>query len=592
MSKRSQWAQFSQNIKAEADEAGQPRPQPPVLTDLTGRVFVLASLFVLVVVVMLTRLALLQVFAPISRNATAHAAPLKAERGEIVDRNGLLLAVDSYVWEIYLRPGEVKRTQTTPEQLAAYAQQIGLPAEVLIAAAGQETALAVVARDVTAEQCAKAGDSKIVSQAMIWCDGRRKRTYPHGGLAAHVLGFTDMDLHGQSGVEAYYDRWLNNAEPWPAEQLPGKAETLSAAWAKYLPSLNGRDLVLHLDAPLQYLVEQHLAEAIAEHQARAGTIVALDPRTGGVLALANWPTFDPNNYAAAEAATWINNAVSQMYEPGSVFKVITFGAALDHGLLTPDTLLYDPGKLVVSGQEIANSQNRQYGRVTARQALAASLNVVSAEICLDLGAETFYRYVRQFRFGQPTEADLGPENAGLVKWPGTKFWSRYDQAANSFGQGISVTPLQMANAVAAIANQGTLLQPQFAQALVYNGAVHRLAPRVLGQAIRPETAHTLTQMMIFTVDSYAAGANLVPGYRVAGKTGTAEIPQKEGYTSELTITTFAGFLPAADPQLVILVQLVEPKTSRWAEQVALPVFGRVARDAVQVLQIPPDDRLP
>ncbi len=591
MSRRSQWTRFSQDIAEATPELKHSHSKQQPEANLTGRVFVLALGFVAVVIVVLARLALLQVFAPVARGTTANAATLKAERGEIVDHDGLLLAIDSYAWEVYLYPAEVRRKNTSPEKLAEYAGKIGVPVEAITTAANQETVLAVVARNVSVEQCAIA-DSDMGIPEWIWCDGKRKRVYPHGGLAAHILGFTDMDLQGRSGIEAYYDRWLRNTEPWPQDQLPGQAEALPKAWATYLPSLSGRDLALHMDAPLQHLVEQHLADAIVEHQAKSGSVVVLDPRTGGVLALANWPAFDPNDYTATGAANWLNTSISEAYEPGSVFKVITYAAALDSGKIAPDTMFHDSGKLVVSGKEIFNAENRQYGRVTARQALASSINVVSAEICLDMGSETFYRYVRQFGFGRLTEADLGPESGGIVKWPGTKFWSKYDQAANSFGQGISVTPLQMTSAVAAIANQGTLLQPQFTQALIYNGQVHRLAPRVLGQAIRPETAHTLAQMMTFTVDSYAAGATLVPGYRVAGKTGTAEIPQSEGYTSDLTITTFVGFLPAADPQLVILVKLAEPKTSRWAEQVALPVFGRVARDAVQVLQIPPDDRLP
>jgi cell division protein FtsI/penicillin-binding protein 2 len=211
-----------------------------------------------------------------------------------------------------------------------------------------------------------------------------------------------------------------------------------------------------------------------------------------------------------------------------------------------------------------------------------------------MGRDEFYRYIRQFGFGRPTEVDLAHEVPGTVKRPGTEFWSEYDQAANSFGQGISVTPIQLTSAVGAIANGGTVMQPQVVKGLVRDGQVYSLAPRRLGQAIKPETARILTQMMVYTVDNYVAGPKLVPGYRVAGKTGTAEIPIPEtgGYTSELSITSFVGFLPAADPQIVILVKLVEPKTSRWAEKVALPVFGAVARDAVWVLKIRPDDRMP
>ena len=305
----------------------------------------------------------------------------------------------------------------------------------------------------------------------------------------------------------------------------------------------------------------------------------LDPRTGGILALANWPSFDPNVYDRAEPHTWQNPAVGLLYEPGSVFKLVTYGAALDLGEITPDQKFEDTGQRKVGDKIIRNSQQRRLGRVSGWDALAESLNTVSADIALKMGPESFYRYVRLFGFGKPTEIDLNPEGAGIVKRWGTEQWSPYDQAANSFGQGISVTPVQMLNATAAIANKGVLLQPQVAKAFVSNGKMHPLPVRKLGDVLQPETAHTLTRMMIYTVENYTSGKKLVPGYRVAGKTGTAEIPEEAGYTNPLTITSFVGFLPAADPQIVVLVKLDRPKKSRWAEQVALPVFGEVARDA-------------
>jgi cell division protein FtsI/penicillin-binding protein 2 len=275
-----------------------------------------------------------------------------------------------------------------------------------------------------------------------------------------------------------------------------------------------------------------------------------------------------------------------------VFKLVTYAAGLDTKRITPDTLFSDPGKLTVGTRVIRNAQDKTYRTIAARQALADSVNTVSAQICLDMGRDDFYRYIRQFGFGRPTEVDLAQESPGIVKRPGTEAWSRYDQAANSFGQGISVTPIQLISAVGTIANGGMVMQPQVVKGLVWDGRVYNLPPRRLGQAIRPETAQTLTQMMAFTVANYDAGPKLVPGYRVAGKTGTAEIPETGGYTSDLSITSFVGFLPAADPQIVILVKLVEPKASRWAEKVALPVFGQVARDAVSTLNIRPDDRMP
>ena len=199
--------------------------------------------------------------------------------------------------------------------------------------------------------------------------------------------------------------------------------------------------------------------------------------------------------------------------------------------------------------------------------------------------------MRQFGFGRLAEVDLNLESGGIVKAPGNEQWSQFDQAANSFGQGISVSTLQMINAVAAIANGGALLQPQVVKGFIRDGQMYAIPPRTLGYPIKPETARTLTKMMVYTMDK-SAFPNPVPGYRVAGKTGTAEIPTETGYASQDTIASFVGFLPAADPQVTILVKLVKPKKNIWAEQVALPVFGQVGQDAVRILKIQPNEQEP
>jgi cell division protein FtsI (penicillin-binding protein 3) len=349
-----------------------------------------------------------------------------------------------------------------------------------------------------------------------------------------------------------------------------------------------------MSAPLQYSAEKRLVEALAKYEARGGSIIIMEARTGAVLAMANWPTFDLNSYERAEPAAWQNPSVGLLYEPGSIFKVVTYGAALETRTFTPDQQFNDTGSYeVIKGQKpIRNSQQRKLGWVTGWQALGESLNTVSADLAIKMGPEAFYRYIALFGFGRPTEVDLRAEAPGMVKRYGTEQWNLVDQATNSFGQAISVTPIQMINAVAAVANDGALLQPQVAQALVLNGQVHPLPVRKLEQVLTPETAQTLTQMMVYTVDNYTIGKKLVPGFKIAGKTGTAEIPEQQGYTNPLTITSFVGFLPAADPKIVVLVKIDEPKKSRWAEQVALPVFGDVARDAVQILGLAPNGEMP
>ncbi len=558
---------------------------------LIQRLRVLAILFGIFIIVVLAQLVLTQVLNLSKGPQRVIAQEVDTSRGRIVDRDGVLLATDSFTWEIYLEPRRYDPKTFPPDQIALAAQELGLNPDVIMKALSAGGAVAQVAKNVTHEQCVAADKGDAVPQ-WFWCDGKRHRTYPQGSLAAHVIGFSNQDQVGQTGLEAFYNDWLLTSGGWSPAAVTGPGEPIPDEWGAFLPSPNGRDLVLHMSAPLQHVTEQHLEDAVKKYGASSGSIIVMDPRTGAILSMANWPAFDPNNYAAAEMHSLQNPAVSLLFEPGSVFKLVTYGAALDSGSIVPDQKFYDEGVKIVGGQKITNSQKRALWQVSAWDALAESLNTVSAEICLAMGQETFYRYVRLFGFGKPTEVDLGTEVAGIVKRPGSAQWSQFDQAANSFGQGISTTPIQMLNAAAAIANHGTLMQPQVAQAVVYDGKLYRLPVRVLDQVVQPETARTLTQMLVYTVENYDLGEDLVPGFRVAGKTGTAEIPEQAGYTNLLTITTFVGFLPAADPQLVVLVKINEPTKARWAEQVALPVFGKVARDAVQIMDLTPNTERP
>jgi len=595
MRKETRWTHFGEETET---------PEPPETTPVqeqsppevgvalrANRVRLLIGFFAIFALAVLIRMVDWQVFRS-ARSVEASAQTDDLSRGRIVDSHGLLLVTDSFNWDIYVSPRDYRNDKTTLD-LAKIAATIGVPVETLTTALAQDGFSVQVAKDVSEAQCLAAKHAKEVP-TWIWCDGRRKRVYPLDTLAAHIVGFTNNAQIGRAGLEASYDGWLRTMGNWQADQLPGQPEPLPDEWKTYLPSPAGRDLVLHLDAALQYQVEKRLAEALTKYEAKAGTIIVMNPRTGALLASVSLPTFDPNKTSETTLEQVTDSAVSEPYEPGSVFKLITYAAALDTKRITPDTLFSDPGKLAIGSRVILNAQNKVYGTIAARQALANSVNTISAQICLDMGRDDFYRYIRQFGFGRPTEVDLAHESPGIVKRPGTEAWSQYDQAANSFGQGISVTPIQLISAVGTIANDGIVMQPQIVKGLVWDGNVYNLPPRRLGQAIKPETAHTLTEMMVFTVESYVAGPKLVPGYRVAGKTGTAEIPIPEtgGYTSDLSITSFVGFLPAADPQIVILVKLVEPKASRWAEKVALPVFGQVARDAVWILKIRPDDRMP
>jgi cell division protein FtsI/penicillin-binding protein 2 len=418
-----------------------------------------------------------------------------------------------------------------------------------------------------------------------------ERFYPQNSLGSHLVGFIHSDDYGVYGVEEYYDNFLNSSvgllerDVKPFDSLPFKTR-------RFLPSVAGRDLVLTFDRSIQWIIEEELREAIAKYRAKVGSIIVMEPHTGAILGMANWPDYDPNQRQSGkvDVARFPNPAVSALFEPGSVFKVVTMAGGLDTGVITPTTVFTDDGYIVVGQRTIYNSSRTGTGQVTVEDALAKSLNVVTAQVADRMGSDDFYRYVRRFGFGTRTEVDLADEVAGLLKTPGNELWSQSDLGTNSFGQGLAVTPLQMINAVCAIANGGTLMRPYLVEARIEEGQVLYTKPTIVRTVISPKAAADLTEMMIYTVNTGNKAA-VVPGWSIAGKSGTAQIPSPEGYREDATIVSFVGFAPADDPQFVVLVKLDEPDfaISQWAGYTAAPVFAQVARRLFEHLNIPPDE---
>ncbi len=567
------------------------RTAPDHLLTVGQRLWLPIAVFTILLLAVVVRLAQWQL--PLNRPGkpavSVPTAVVEPARGHIVDRNGILLATDGFRQVVWARPSDIYSSTVAETVVVSLTKIFDQPLDSLAQKLPASQPLVSLSQDATNEQCdavrAQIGGA-LEQPGLVWCDWVRERDYPQGGLGAHLLGFVNSRREGVYGVEASYDDWLRTDGNWPSNSLTGTAMPLPDAWKLYLPSAANHDLVLYLDAPLQYVVERILRQSLDDYQAESGTIIVMDPRTGGIYALAIYPAFDPNHYSDVEPKTWVNSAVSEVYEPGSVFKVVTMSAALDSGRITPETVFEDTGALTVNGQTIHNAENMTYGLVTATEALAHSINVVSAQMSLSMGPEVFYSYLRRFGFSKLTELDLRNESAGIVKERGQSDWSPYDEAANSFGQGISVTPIQMINAVAAIANGGVLLQPHVARAMVQDGVVYEVPPHIIGRPVRPDTAQKMKDMMVYDVTS-SSYADFLPGYSVAGKTGTAEIPTPEGYVLSTSITSFIGFLPADNPQLVIMVKLDKPLKSRWAEQVAVPVFAQVANEAIRILGVGP-----
>lgn len=504
-------------------------------------------------------------------------------RGNIVDRHGQLLATDVYRWNIGVSPDVL--TGAAAEKLAQeLAPLLKQPEDELLAKIRAQPQASYVLLAPAIDQ--KVGE-QIASRRFfgVIAEARPRRYYPQNELAAHLLGFVNVEGKAFYGVEEFYQEFLTNTSTLYDSQVGD--DTLPAGFSPFIPSPVGRDLILTIDSGIQYLVQTELRRAIEYYGAQAGTIIVLDPRTGEILAAASEPTFDPNRYYEGDDKSWANSAISLAYEPGSVVKVVTLAAGLDAQVITLDETFRDNGRLEVGGHEILNSDRRAHGIVTLTDILAQSLNVGAAQVSLKLGPEVFYRYLRNFGFGQVTEVDLAGEVAGIVKDPNSSVWSESDLATNAYGQGLTATPLQLVAAVAAIANDGVLMKPHLVHATVDHGRLIPIRPRARQRAISAETARAMRQLMR-DATARGIGADLVPGYQVAGKTGTAQVPTLTGYSEDTTIATYVAFLPADDPRIVVLVRLDRPTRSTWAAEVTVPVFQRIAVELVRLLDIPPD----
>jgi cell division protein FtsI/penicillin-binding protein 2 len=503
-----------------------------------------------------------------------------AARGQIFDRNGESMAVNTLEYQVGISPQLLDNPRDAATQLSSV---LGMPELDVFEKLEEDAPWVLLAPRVSAEVGRRIAALDLGSGVQL--QPLPRRSYPQGPLAAHILGFVSGDLNGFYGVEGYYqDQLTGVVRTRQISNIPfDQAEQV--AWEEE----KGRDLVLTIDRDVQFLAETELTRAISDTGAEAGTIIVMNPRTGDILALANYPSYDPNAYFNVEDAGVFNNlAISGNYEPGSVMKLVTIAGALDRGVITPDFTYIDNGSLDVGGVTVYNWDREAYGASDVTSVLVNSLNVGAATVATMEGPQTFYEELEQFGFGQRTGIDLQGEEAGILFAPGDPDWSEGNLATNAFGQGISVTPIQMLCAVNAIANGGLMMQPRVVRQIVDGDQVYNSQPTVLGRPISSEAAAQVTNMMVQVVANGLDNAATLPGYTIAGKTGTAEIATPFGYESNSSIVTFVGFLPADDPQISVLVRLDRPR-DYWASLVAAPVFQRLAERLVVALSIPPDD---
>jgi cell division protein FtsI/penicillin-binding protein 2 len=522
-------------------------------------------------------------------------------RGEIFDRWGHLLAGNTTVYEVGVELSEVQNPSTIALALNAI---VGADHDEVYAAASQEpssTAVYRVLADfVTEDQKTRleqlAGemdvayqdskDQKRPSLAGLRFVPHLQRSYPEKELASNVLGFVNRQGRGFFGVEEKFNDLLAGtpqtvwipADPNRVEEIPD------------IPP--GASLTLTIDRAVQSEMEAILDQALATSGAENGTILVMDPRTGEILAMATTPRLDLNEYwRYAEVfvnPTPFNRAVSKAFEPGSVFKVLTMSTALDTGTVKPNTPFLDTGVFEIGGAIIHNWDGGAWGPQDMLGCMQHSLNVCLAWVASQVGADQFYAHMQKFGIGHLTGVDLAGEVPGRLKIPGDNDWYEADLGTNAFGQGVSVTPVQLVTAVSALANDGKMVTPRVVKSVLDKGRVYNTSPQVVGMPITAETAHKITKMLATSLEVESSVA-LVDGYQVAGKTGTAEIPTPLGYTSSATNASFIGWGPVDDPRFLVYIWLEKPTTSPWGSVVAAPVFHDAVERLVVLMNLPPDN---
>jgi cell division protein FtsI/penicillin-binding protein 2 len=524
-------------------------------------------------------------FAVQRRAGAGSTQIVETGRGHIYDRNGNPLAVNRLQYRVFISPNILANPERTAADLARILKRDELELFNLLRSGGTQF-LGLV----DAETWREIRDLNLLAVNM---QRIQRRDYPQGSLGSQVIGFVTglgEDALGNYGVEGYYQPQLaGQVFEQEVSNIPfNLPEDLSVFES-------GADLVLTIDRDVQFLAESELQRAITETGAKSGTIIVMNPRNGDILAMASYPTYDPNFFfSVTDPALLRNPAIMDIYEPGSIFKVLTVAIALETGLIDENWSYNDQGVFEVSGQQIYNWDRRAYGLVNAQRVLVDSLNVgvatMTQQMAQLMGTEAFYEMLNKFGIGSLTRVDLHGEVRGILRTPNdlTGLWSESDLATNSFGQGLSVTPLQMLTAINAIANDGIIMQPRVVYQIIDGDQIITSQPNPIRQPISAQTARIVRGMMTAVIQGDLDARARVPGYTIAGKTGTAEIGSALGYRTDAWIMSFVGFLPADDPQVSILIKLDEPTSGRWASEVAAPVFSRLARRLVILLEIPND----
>ncbi len=504
-------------------------------------------------------------------------------RGSIFDRNQNELAMNIEVESVYITPSKIKNKSKTVRALASY---LNLDKERLRGKILSHKNFVWIKRKCSLKEADKLKQLDLPGVGFI---AEQKRFYPKRELASNVTGFVGLDNQGLSGVEHYRHGVLKGRTVRKVMAKDARGRYIRSSNRSQKPK--SQDVVLTLDEVIQYTAEYHLKKQVEKFDAESGMAVVMDPYSGEIYALANYPQFNPNKYAAYPSHRWKNSVVSSSYEPGSIFKPIVAAAALETGVAKRDDIFFcENGKFNVGKTHIGEAENHKFGWLSLTDIISKSSNIGSIKIAQRLGNQTFFNYIKKFGFGDKLGVDLPGEQTGQLR-PLSK-WDKLSLASISFGQEIAVTPIQIVAALAAIANGGNLVVPHITKAVLKNGTlVESTKTRTIRRVISETTSQQMVDILKHTV-KHGTGKNAaIPGFEAAGKTGTAQKfdASTQSYSKTDFLSSFIGFVPADDPKIVVLVMIDKPRKNYWGGVVAAPVFREISKETLRYLNVPSQD---
>ncbi|NQT90131.1 MAG: penicillin-binding protein [Candidatus Omnitrophica bacterium] len=550
------------------------------------RLGIITLTFTIILTLISIRLIYIQVFqhkrfVDLANNQHSVTIVFEPTRGAILDRNMRKLAVDLKVDSVYAVSRDVDEKEKTARKLAPI---LGKDKGFLYERLSRDKQFVWLARKVTKEQAGKVSGLNLKGIHLI---DERKRFYPNGSLASQTIGFCDIDSVGLEGLESHYNKYLRGRDGYRSIIRDAKSRELYAFEKEYVPPVNGYNLVLTIDQVIQHTAEKALKKAIKKHNAKAGVAVVMEPATGDILALAVEPSYDINDFQNATSDSRRNRAITDYYEPGSVFKVVTASACLNEGVVSlEDNFFCENGAWYVAGHTLHD--HRGHGNMTFREVIEKSSNIGTVKAAMKLGDKALYRYIRAYGFGTPTGIEFPGEIPGKVR-PLSR-WSRYSMTAVPMGQEIAATPIQLTACIAAIANDGVLMKPRLVSEIIDSKGevIKEYKPIVKRRVISHETSVALKEIMQGVVERGTGKRARITDYTSAGKTGTSQKVEPSGrYSHSKFIASFAGFAPADEPVVAICVMIDEPHPVYFGGSVSAPVFKEIAEATLKYMEVEP-----